>query len=256
MIMKLQNDLLTITISNSFISKLLYIIGIAFICSSCHQMESITKNEETAFRASEWIREYYKYYWDFPDSVEQLVEFGDGYVAYFWNDELSKKYSKLTWLWLYNNCKKNRQPYSLIKHGDYVVMIDFKRHWSVGFEQSICDDLNNSISFTYKDVVLNKERSIQYELLDIFREEKKIFNESLFSQFKQMNNSKGGERLLCKYDVQKNELSLMCQAINIDSLGAVKETIANFALEFVKSHPEIYILQFSIIIPTNEEGLQ
>ena len=256
MIMKRQNDLLTITISNSFISKLLYIIGFVFMCSSCLQMEPITKNEETAFRASEWIREYYKYYWDFPDSVEQLVEFGDGYVAYFWNDELSKKYSKLTWLWLYNNCKKNKQSYSLIKHGNYVVMINFKKHWYVGFELSICDDLNNSISSTYKDVVLNKERSIQYELLDIFRKDKKKFNESLFSQFKQMNNSKGGERILCKYDVQNNELSLMCQVINTDSFLAVKETIENFALEFVNNHPESYTLQFSIIIPIKENCVQ
>lgn len=71
-----------------------------------------------------------------------------------------------------------------------------------------------------------------------------------------LNSKGGGERILCKYDVQKNELSLMCQVINTDSFLAVKETIESFDLEFVNNHPESYTLQFSIIIPIKENCVQ
>lgn len=48
----------------------------------------------------------------------------------------------------------------------------------------------------------------------------------------------------------------MCQVINTDLFLAVKETIENFALEFVNNHPESYTLQFSIIIPIKENCVQ
>jgi len=239
------------TITNSFSNKKLSIfVFTMYVFVSCSYPISSRRQEQATFHAYEWISDYYKYHWDLPDSIEQLIAFGEGFVAKFWNEPYCEQHETQSWLWLYKYCKNNPQSFVLFRHGDYIVMIDYVDRWYVGIEQSFCEELRNVDAYRFKDVVLGRNQAVLYDLIDVLQQEKTSLIKTLASVYEHENIQYiDSEIIACSYDKSKQELELFCSVDNEQAFALVKEPIKDFAAAFIKNHPEVYTLRFFIRIP-------
>ena len=252
--MKRLKSLWRIIIDNSSINKFYLYIVVVSVCASCKCAMLETNMETDTFHAYEWISDYYKYNWILPDSMEQLIRFGDGFVAHYWNDSFYKRNAKQSWLSLYNNCKQHRKSFSFLRHENYVVMINYNKRWYVGLEKSICYDIQNNTLFSYRDVILDKCNTVCYNLLDSLENDKKLLGEEFRVIIEQMSLYPTCSKVVCcSYDKTSGNVILMCEPSDNNSYLLFKDIIEGFANSFVKKHAEICTFKFTIRIPILED---